>query len=77
MAKKGQKGRNTIEARKVIVNSIAPNIMMFLSWYLRSAPPTRSLKNKDEAPKIPTSTPISAALDPDLAKKIGSVGIRV
>ena len=73
-AKKGQKGRSTIEARKVRTNSSAPNIITLFSEYLVKAPPTRNLEINDDTPKIPTSTPISLSFEPNLLRKIGKVG---
>ena len=73
-AKKGQKVRNTIKARKLRAKSIAPNIITLFSEYLVKAPPTRNLEISDDTPKIPTSTPISLSLEPNLVRKIEKVG---
>jgi hypothetical protein len=65
-----------MEARKVTAKSRAPKIITLFSEYLIRMLPTISLKISDQPPKIPTRTPISLSSEPDLAKKIGRVGIR-
>ena len=67
-AKRGQKERNTMKARKVRAKSKAPNIITLFSEYFRRAPPAMSLENKADTPRMPTSTPISLMLDPKFAR---------
>jgi len=46
----------------------APAIMNFLSGILKRAFPTKGLRTSAETLKTPIKTPISASLDPDLAR---------
>ena len=48
--KKGQKGRSTTQAKKVMAKSRAPNNITLFSECLSKILPTRSLKISDEAP---------------------------
>jgi hypothetical protein len=57
--KKGQKGRNMIDARKVAIHKTVPNIITVFSRYMRRAFPMKSLETRVATAKIPTSTPIS------------------
>jgi hypothetical protein len=53
-----------MEARKVMPNMIVLVITTPFSEYLETAPPTKNLKIKDVAPKVPISMPISLSSEP-------------
>jgi hypothetical protein len=68
MTRKGQNGRNTIDARKVTTDNKAPKIITVFSRYLERAVPTNSLEISAATANIPTSMPISLSFEPDLAR---------
>jgi hypothetical protein len=45
-----------------------PVIMNFFSGVLKSAFPTKGLRTSAQKKKVPTITPISTSLDPDLER---------
>jgi hypothetical protein len=46
----------------------APTVMNLFSETLKRALPTKGLRTSAETLKVPIKTPISASLDPDLAR---------
>jgi len=57
--KKGQKGRNTIEVRSAIAESIEPISMTLFSEYPVRIAPTINREISAATPIMPTSTPTS------------------